>query len=125
MAGETEFLLLSPQDVLGFRLQFFLYNHPAWLRTLSLGALFGDLRSSLVASLLPTYPATVALPAHWAPLTQISVSLLGFIIIEIVIFTSITLAFSHFINMHVVSPKSLSDLLQFERLETWRKTLAF
>ena len=78
---------------------------------LSLGALLVCLRPSLAASTFLTCPDIGALCPEWAPLNQISMSLLGFIITGIVVFTVIALAPSHFVNMHIISPKEIRCLV--------------
>lgn len=123
MVEEAEPLLMGPWDTLGFRLQPSLYNHPAWLGTLSSGAASGCLRASSAVSTFLIHIGIGVLPANWAPLTQSSVSLLGFIIIRIFIFTIIVLASSHFISIHIVSPRELVDLPQLGRFETLHGTL--
>lgn len=78
---------------------------------LSSGALLVCLRPSLAASTFLTCPDIGALCPEWASLHQISMSLLGFIIIGIVVFTVIALAPSHFISMHIVSLKEIRCLV--------------
>ena len=117
MVEEAESLLLGPWHTLGFRLQLFPDSRPAWLGTLSSGALSGCLRSSSAVPTFPTLPDV-------GSLTHLNKPLRFYYNQDYCFYCYCSCILPSYQHACHLPPERLGDLPRLGTLETWNRILS-